>query len=235
MIVWVSADGIAPESIVAAYGTGLATQTLLATQQPLPTSLAGTTVVVKDSPGIERLAPLFFVSPQQINCLIPSGTAPGTASLTVTSGDGKLSIGALQISTVAPSLFTANFNGQGVATGVALRVKANGDQVYEPIVQFDQGQNRFVALPIDLGPESEQVYLILYGMGIRYRSMLSAVMVSIGGLNHPVLYAGIAPGYTGLDQVNVGPLARSLMGRGEVDIVMTVDGKRANLVKVSFK
>jgi hypothetical protein len=35
--------------------------------------------------------------------------------------------------------------------------------------------------------------------------------------------------------VNIGPLPRSLAGRGEVDIVLTVDGKRANTVKVNIR
>lgn len=58
---------IAPEAIIAAFGSNLATATLSATVTPLPTSLAGTTVKVRDSFGTERLASLFFVSPTQVN------------------------------------------------------------------------------------------------------------------------------------------------------------------------
>ncbi|MFN7622768.1 MAG: hypothetical protein ACK5RS_06430, partial [Acidobacteriota bacterium] len=52
---------LAPESIVAAFGTGLATATQAASDLPLPTTLAGTTVRVRDSANNEYLAPLFFV------------------------------------------------------------------------------------------------------------------------------------------------------------------------------
>src|SRR5262249_53124174 len=62
-----SATKLTSEGIAAAFGTGLATTTQVATSLPLPTALAGTTVTVKDSAGSERLAPLFFVSPGQIN------------------------------------------------------------------------------------------------------------------------------------------------------------------------
>ena len=41
--------------------------------------------------------------------------------------------------------------------------------------------------------------------------------------------------FVGLDQVNLGPLPRSLTGRGEVDIVLTVDGKVANTVTVTIQ
>jgi uncharacterized protein (TIGR03437 family) len=49
-----------------------------------------------------------------------------------------------------------------------------------------------------------------------------------------VLYAGAQGGFVGLDQVNV-RLQRSLAGRGDTDIILTVDDKRANTVKVNFK
>jgi hypothetical protein len=87
------------------------------------------------------------------------GTAAGAATAPITSGDGKVSTGVMQIASVAPGLFSADASGQGVASGVALRVKADGAQTYEPIARFDQAQNRFVAVPIDLGLATDQVFL----------------------------------------------------------------------------
>jgi len=76
--------------------------------------LAGTTVKVRDSLGVERNAPLFFVSPGQVNYLIPPGSAVGTANITVTNGQGGTATGQSSIAAVAPGLFTANANGTGV-------------------------------------------------------------------------------------------------------------------------
>jgi uncharacterized protein (TIGR03437 family) len=225
---------LAADSIVAAFGSELATQTLAAPVLPLPTTLAGTTVRVKDSAGAELLAPLFFVSPSQVNYLMPAGAAAGRATVTITSGNGKASLGAAQVAAVAPGLFAANANGQGVAAAVALRVRG-GAQTFEPVAQFDAAAGRFVTAPIDLGPESDQVFLILFGTGIRHRSALSAVTAKIGGADAQVLFAGAQGGFAGLDQINCGPLPRSLAGRGEVDVVLTVDGKTANTVKVHLK
>ncbi|MGH9845001.1 MAG: BACON domain-containing protein [Blastocatellia bacterium] len=101
------AGEVATESIVAAFGTGLATASRSATTSPLPTELAGTTVRIKDSLNTERSAPLFFVSPTQVNLQIPPGTASGAATITITSGDGAVSTGTAQIAAVAPGLFTA--------------------------------------------------------------------------------------------------------------------------------
>ena len=139
---------------------------------------------------------------------------------------------------VAPSLFAANGNGQGVAAAVALRIKADGSQSFEPVARFEPGQNRFVAAPIDLGPDlgaaSDQVFLILYGTGIKFRSSLAAVSARIGGENVQTLYAGTQGGIVGLDQVNL-PLSRSLAGRGEVEVALTVEGRMTNTLKVNIR
>ena len=58
--------------------------------------------------------------------------------------------------------------------------------------------------------------------------------MAIGGLNSEVLFASAAPGFVGLDQVNA-RLLRGLAGRGEVDLVLAVDGKAANAVKINIK
>lgn len=225
---------LASESITTAFGEKLATQTLAATGLPLPTTLAGTTVKVRDSMGVERNAPLFFVAPAQINYLLPPGTALGPAAIAVASGDGTISTGSLGITSVAPGLFTANATGQGIATAVVLRIKENGMTSYEPVAQFDAGQNLFVPLPIDPGPATDQLFLILYGTGLRFRSSLSATLATIGGEVSDVLYLGPAEGFVGLDQCNL-RLPRSLAGRGVVTVALSVDGKSANNVTVQIK
>ena len=72
---------------------------------------------------------------------------------------------------------------------------------------------------------TEQVYLELYGTGIRHAK---SVTVTVGGADVPVLYAGAAPGFAGEDQVNIGPLPQSLAGQGSVNILLTADGQAAN-------
>ncbi len=101
-------------------------------------------------------------------------------------------------------------------------------------MQFDVAQNRYVALPIDLSIPGDQVFLLLFGTGLRYRNALSSVTATIGGAAVEVLYVGAQGDFLGLDQVNL-RLPQRLAGRGEVDVVLLVDGKAANSVKVSFK
>ncbi|MGE0131650.1 MAG: SBBP repeat-containing protein [Blastocatellales bacterium] len=225
---------LAAESIAAAFGTSLAAEVKVANSTPLPTALGGASVKVRDSAGGERLAPLFFVSPSQINFQIPAGAKNGLATVTVTDANGGAAAGVVMISPVAPGLFSANADGQGVAAAVALRIKADGSQSYDPIAEFNAAQNRFVARPIDLGPPSDQVFLILFGTGLRNRSALSTVTAQIGGESAEVLFAGAQGGFIGLDQLNI-RLPRSLAGRGDVEVTLTVDGKTANAVRINVK
>ena len=226
--------GLAAEEIAVAFGVNLASSTVTASTVPLPTTLAGTTVTVRDSLSVERLAPLFFVSAEQINYLVPSGTASGPATVTVTNGAAEVSTGAVTISDVAPGLFSANATGVGVAAAVVFRRNAAGQDSYEPAARFDSASGRFVPVPIDLGPEGDQVFLIPFGTGFRKLSNLTNVQATIGGVQAPVIFAGAAPGLLGADQANL-QVNRSLAGRGEVDILFTVDGKTANPVRVTIK
>jgi uncharacterized protein (TIGR03437 family) len=158
-------------------------------------------------------------------------TAAGMATVIVTNANGAVSTGPAPVVAVAPGLFSADSTGAGLAAALALRVRSDGSRRYEPVAVFDPGQQRIVPAPVDLGPATDQVYLELYGTGIRGLGAHSQVSATVGGVSAPVLYAGAQGAWVGLDQVNV-LLPRELAGRGEVSVVLKVDGKAANTVTV---
>jgi uncharacterized protein (TIGR03437 family) len=135
---------------------------------------------------------------------------------------------------VAPGLFTANGDGQGAPAALALRVRPGAAPSYEPVAQYDAAQRRFVPRPIDLGAANEQVFLVLFGTGWRNRSALAGIDLKLGGVAATVQFAGAAPDAPGGDQLNAA-LPRSLIGRGEMDLVLAVDGKTANTVRLNIK
>jgi uncharacterized protein (TIGR03437 family) len=231
---FIPSGNLASESIAAAFGANLSTGVLLGDLVPLPTTLSGATLRVRDNLDVERAAPLFFVSPGQINFQVPNGTANGVATVTVSNTNGVISTGTVNISAVAPGLFSANASGQGVAAAIILRRNSNGQDTFEPVARFDSATNSFVPIPIDLGPEGDQVFLIAFGTGFRFNSGLANCRATIGGVNAQVLYSGITPGLIGLDQANL-RIDRSLIGKGEVDVVLTVDGVVTNNVRLHVK
>ena len=221
----------APESIFSAYGcaSSLATVETAADARMPPNELGGTTVRLRDSAGVERLAPILYASPNQLNYIIPPGAANGPATISITSADGAVATAAIQIDSIAPSLFTVS----SYPAALVVRIR-DGVQTVEPLVRTRNGG--IESAPIDFGPESDHVYLVLFGTGIRGRTSLAAVRTTIDGVDAPVEYAGPQGEYAGLDQVNV-RLPRALAGRtwDLLELLLTVDGQVANEVYLAFK
>jgi uncharacterized protein (TIGR03437 family) len=231
---YMSGAPLAPNSIASGFGQGMSAGTESAPSAALPTVLANTFVTVKDSAGAERRAPLFFVAPTQINYLVPEGTARGPATVTVTSAGQVTASGMVTVDAVAPGLFTANFDGRGAPAAAAITAAPDFTQTVQAVARCGSAAGSCVPSPIDLGPEGTLVVLTLYGTGIRGRSAPAAVTARIGNMAAPVYYAGPQSEFPGLDQVNV-LIPRALAGRGETDLLLTVDGMTANPVRVHIK
>ena len=224
----------APNSIVSTFGSRLATDVKVATSTPLPIILAGTTVKIVDSGGLEGFAPLYFVAPGQINWLLPDFVGLGPATITYTSGDGTSGTEEIEIVPVAPALFTANSSGEGVPAATAMRVSQDGTQTSVPVFLCGEQPGSCVPVPIDMGSEGDDVILLLFGTGFRGHSGLENVRCFIGGEEAEVLAAQAQGGFAGLDQSNV-RIPRNLMGRGEVEVVFIVDGETANVVTINIQ
>lgn len=212
----------APQSIAVAYESKLATSS----QQggdPLPLVLAGSKVTVA---GIA--APLYYVSAAQVNFVIPAGVPNGDAPVVISSADGTTTKTTIVIADVSPALFSANADGKGVAAGNLLRVTSKGERKYEALSKYDGAQKLYLPADIDMG--SDQLYLLVYGTGLRNAK---SVQVKIGNTSITPDYAGAQGSYAGLDQINIA-VPRSLGSAGNVDVILTADGKTANTVKLRF-
>lgn len=215
----------APDMILSGFGMNLTTATASAATTPLPTTLAGVSVKLTDSRGLTQLAPLFYASPTQINYLLPTDIAQGIATLEIVQTTGiVVARGAVSVNAIWPGLFTTGQNGRGLVAADVLRVKANGSQVMESI------QN-----PIDLSIPGDKLYLQLYGTGLRGRTGLSNVKLTLGGTPLMIEFAGAQPQYFGLDQLNA-VVPTNLAGRNRtLDLVLYVDGWAANVVQCKVK
>jgi uncharacterized protein (TIGR03437 family) len=214
-------SAVAPNSLASMYGTNLTAGT----------ALAGVTLTVTDSNGVMRIAPILYASSTQINFVVPDGSSSGPASFQATSG-ATTQTAAGTIQPVAPALFSMNGAGNGVAAATAIRVQAANPLLQSPVSVFQCDSSGCVSVPIDLGLDTP-VYVSFYGTGIRNRTSLANVDVKINNISVPVLYAGPAPGFTGLDQVNVG-LLLTLRGSKETNVVLTVDGQKSNTVTINI-
>jgi uncharacterized protein (TIGR03437 family) len=140
--------------------------------------------------------------------------------------------------TAAPSLFTADESGKGIAAAQVVTVHQDGSQTFIGGIASCNSSG-CTAAPISLGTSTDQAVLVLFGTGIRGAGGATNVTVTVGSALGTVMYAGAQAGgspnsYYGLDQVNV-LLPRSLVGSGTVNVVLTAGGQTANTVTVDIQ
>jgi uncharacterized protein (TIGR03437 family) len=179
-----------------------------------------------DSSNTSYPVPLAFVSPGQVNYVVPSAAQPGAATLTFTSADGTKTSGVVLVAAADPGLYAASANGKGAPAGFAVCAgtcagwpnrQANGQFVQE---LFSCAAGGCTPLPISLGPSTDTVVLELFGTGLRHVASPSAVTATINGISLPVQYAGAQGQYTGEDQINI-TLPNNLSASGMVSLVLT--------------
>ncbi|MBS1809296.1 MAG: hypothetical protein JST84_14120 [Acidobacteria bacterium] len=210
---------VAPDSLVSIFGAGLGSGIYNAISLPLPKSLGGTEVTVNGA-----AADLLYVSPAQINYVLPSNLSPGTAAIEVKTNGVVVGKGIATVASAAPGLFTITSDGNGIPAGYS-----TFDGITTKVLFNSDGTSRAV----EAGTAQRPNYLVLFGTGFRKRTNLSNVQVRIGGIIAQVDYAGAQTNYVGLDQLNI-VIPTSARGSGEVDLILTVDGKPANRVRVNI-
>jgi uncharacterized protein (TIGR03437 family) len=205
---------IAPDSLATIFGSNLSVATASASLDSdgqLPTVLAQTRVEIN---GVA--APLFFVSPGQINLVVPAGLTQGTATVVVSSTiSASAQSGTALVRTAAPGVFTTDASGSGPG---AILNAIN----YLPAP--------FLVLTDD-GGSGVPTRLAVYATGLRNASTVTAVAQDPLGNRYPmtVEYAGAAPGFFGLDQVNL-VVPPDIDGAGTVMLAVTADSFSANAV-----
>ncbi len=183
----------APGEIVSLYGTNLAAGTQSARGFPLPTTLAGTTVLFNGSP-----IPLLFASPGQINAIVPFGVAPGAVLPLVVQRGNRISA-PVEIPVVAanPGVFTANQSGAGAGIFVDANFRlisgSNPARAGQVVIALLTGLGE-VEPPVPTGAQTPSATL----SRVRF-----PVEATIAGQRAPVAFAGLAPGFAGLYQINL--------------------------------
>jgi len=172
---------LAPGMFVSLYGATLGADSAAATSLPLPTTLGGTQILAGANPiGLQ------FAGPTQVNAILPEDTA-GLLTLTVKSPGGASKINVL-IEPAVPAIFTQTGTGSGLASAV---------QAISGVVITAESKVR----------PGDAISLYLTGLGAtETRDGLQWAKLPpklfIGNREAQILYAGRAPGYAGLDQIN---------------------------------
>ena len=177
---------VAPDSIAVARGSNLANTTLQSQRLPngtFPTNVAGTTVTVNG-----RAAQIFFVSPGQVNFLVPPATEIGTADVVVTNSENFQSRGSVPTLRTAPGVFTKP--GDGTGEGMILNSDTLQSGPFDPT-----GGNLRLTIFTTGARNATQTFVVMGGRVVHAESVIAS------------------PDMPGLDEVRVsGPVGSARHG-----------------------
>jgi uncharacterized protein (TIGR03437 family) len=189
-----------PGMIMAVYGSLLAGATQSATTLPLGDSLSGTSATVNGYP-----APLFYVSPTQLNIQVPYEVGAGPAVLGI-NNNGQVGGFQFQLSPAAPGIFTVN--------GATYPTASAKQGAYATIFvtgtgELNQAQPSGVAVPTGTPASSLPLPLL-------------PINVTVGGVPALIQFAGLTVGVVGLTQVNF--VVPPTVAAGVQPVVVTAGG-----------
>ena len=227
------AGPVAPNSLVTLFAEGFEATTASATYQPLFETLGSATVHLRDATGASLLSKLSYAGHGQVNLLLPEQTAEGAATLTAIGTNSIAYSAPLEVRRVAPSLFTANADGKGVAAAYAVIADFAGNQTVKYTFQCGSVPGQCEPDPIPASGNGRSSVLVLYGTGIRNAAPAS-VRVALCGQTLTPSFVGAHSVYAGLDQLNV-PIPSSMRGCGSSTLTLTAGGIAANPVTVAVE
>jgi uncharacterized protein (TIGR03437 family) len=186
---------IAPGGLISVYGTNLSPLNMASSEIPLPTALANSCLSVNGLP-----VPILFVSPDQVNAQIPF-QAIGDVTLILRTPGGISNNFNLVIEPNAPSVFLTSV---GPETNIPTVVRNDDNEVVTPShpIHRKSGTDLIIYLT-GLGGTSPAVATGQPAPSNPLSYSVIVPTVSLGGVDLPILFSGLAPGLVGVDQINV--------------------------------
>ena len=197
--------------IISLFGASFATENNFASQLPLERELAGVSVRIGGQD-----APLYFVGPGQINAQVPFEVSTGDSVPVAITVDGLLTAPQnYLIAAGQPGIFISGENAAILDASFQLVTAQNPARPGDTIQIFCTGLGA-VDVAVETGAPAPSFSMVQL-----------PVTVTIGGIDAPVVFQGLAPNFVGLYQVNVVVPAGVAPGDA-VPLVLTQDGIVAN-------
>lgn len=202
-------------SWAAAFGTFANVTQTTASASPIPKTLGGVTVSVN---GVA--APVYFVSPTQINFLIPFAVTPGVRNVEIKTSSATLT-GSVRVMSAAPGIFVNGSDGAVINQDGSINTTSARTRRGQVISIYATGPGA-LSRAIDDGAPAPSSPLA---------NTVSTPEVFIGGVPAPVQFSGMAPGFAGLWQINVTVPDRAFV-TGRIPLQVYMDGVDSNEVAI---
>jgi uncharacterized protein (TIGR03437 family) len=190
---------VAPGEFITLFGAGLASSQQVATAFPFPRTLGGVQVLVNGDP-----IALYSVSPTQISGVLPYSLQPNDyANIRVVNNGVSSNLVTQYVNSAATGVFTNPANGLG--TPAALRQDSSIVSAANPARRGETISIYVTGLGAVRGPNGEAPPPAGEAAPFDrlFRTTADYLFVYIEGTRAPVTFAGLAPGYAGLYQLNV--------------------------------
>lgn len=184
---------VSPGTLADIYGTNLASAPATTPGLPLGTTLGNVQVTVNGTP-----APLYYVSPGQIDFQIPYATAPGPALVQVTSNGNPGPAAAITVQQAAPSILTWTDD-----AGNTRAIAQNQNYSLNTSTNCASAGSYVTVYMMGSGPLDNPIPSGAAAPNSPYSQETLATTATIGGVSAPVGFAGMAPTFVGLVQVNL--------------------------------
>jgi uncharacterized protein (TIGR03437 family) len=223
---------VAPGSLVSIFGTGLAGDAALAAGPSLPIVLGTTALTLGGVP-----VPLIHAFPNQVDAQVPWELAGQTAApLTIVTDDLSGNTINVRLAQFSPGLYSAQANGAGqgailIANTATLAAPASG-QVHG--LPAKRGTDYINIFATGLGPVTNQPASGAPASASPLSWATAAVTVTIGGVPVTPSFAGLAPGWVGLYQVNV-QVPSGITAGTTVPVVVSINGASSPPVTVAIQ
>lgn len=218
---------VSPGNLISIFGVEMSEGTGSAGALPLPTQIGDTKVVL----GGQTL-PLLFASAGQINAQVPYGIAANTEhQLVVQRGNSFTVPEPVTVAAAQPAIFTLDQSGTG--QGLVFAATEAGLVLAEPATPAKAG-DVVVIWCAGLGEVDQPVMAGEGAPSSPPAITADPVTVTIGGINATVQFAGLAPGFTGLYQVNA-VVPEGVQSGDDVAVVLTVAGQSSPPVTVALQ
>jgi uncharacterized protein (TIGR03437 family) len=221
---------VAAGSIASVFGSNLSSVQAFASTIPLPTTLASTSFQIGG-----RAAPLFFVSPSQVNLQIPWELAgQSQASVLATVGGVVSSQQTVSLAPFAPGLFTLNGAGSSQGTIVIAGTPLFAAPQSVPGSRPAHPGEFILIYCTGLGAVSNQPATGMAAQASPLSVTIATPTVTIGGIVALVPFSGLAPGAVGLYQVNVQVPMGAPTGDA-VPVILSIGGVTSNTVTIAVQ
>lgn len=185
---------LAPGELIALFGTGLASGTASATTLPLPNQLGGVQVFIN---GYN--APLVYVSPTQINAVVPYEVSNVASIHVLSNGQSSNTVTELMNATSAGVFTYSPADGTGFAAALhqdyTVVSPSNPAQPGETIQVYVTGLGAVTPSPSSDGAPGSSIS--------PYNTTTNTIMADINGTAASIGFSGLAPGFAGVYQLNI--------------------------------